>query len=54
VSSGVGGLYLSYYARLAAGASVAVAIVAAYACAAIAAALRAPWRRTGTLRAHAG
>jgi ABC-type Mn2+/Zn2+ transport system permease subunit len=38
--AGAGGLYLSYYARTAAGASIAAALVAAYACALAARGLR--------------
>jgi ABC-type Mn2+/Zn2+ transport system permease subunit len=38
--AGAGGLYLSYYARTAAGASIAAALVAAYACAVAARGLR--------------
>ena len=38
VAAGVGGLYLSYYAKTAAGASIAAVLVAAYAAAAISAA----------------
>jgi len=48
VAAGIGGLYLSYYAELAAGASIAVVLVGAYLAAAALAALR-PWRRAGAV-----